>query len=248
MERAFGRVKERQSGSADHGQLWTLCLAKLIVDLQRKDWAESVARTKELLSATDDADAKHLLGIGLAILQCLAMPDDHDAANTLALEELPTSKRTPLEHFRASAVNWIRGKTAQEAFSFPVHPSSAPFEAFVIRLFIAGPLAHGQNLELGLDGAWAILPSGRRVSLSAKPAMRRLLMTLIEGHKAGAVLSTDELFERGWPGESVRGDSARNRVRVGLSRLRKAGFAELLERTPEGIRFRPSLEIVSAAS
>ena len=74
--------------------------------------------------------------------------------------------------------------------------------------------------------------------------MRRLLRALIEGHEAGVSLTTDELFERGWPNETIRADSARNRVRVALSRLRKAGFSEMLERTPDGMRLRPSLQIV----
>ncbi len=69
------------------------------------------------------------------------------------------------------------------------------------------------------------------------------MRVLLDAHESGHVLTTDQLFERGWPEESIRPESARNRVRVGLSRLRKAGFEGWLERTGEGIRLSSVLRV-----
>jgi hypothetical protein len=215
--------------------------------LNAENWSEAVTRTEQLLLAApeDDVESRLLLGIGLAITTRLETPSD---VTIPAVSDLPESGSWLLEQFRNATADWLAGTSARCAFSFSLRPTSTPLEASLMRAFIAGPVAYDARdaLELGLDAAWVVLPSGERLSLSAKPAMRRLLMALIEGHRIGASLTTDELFEGGWPKESIRSDSARNRVRVALSRLRKAGFAELLERTPDGMRLRPSLEIVLA--
>jgi hypothetical protein len=89
---------------------------------------------------------------------------------------------------------------------------------------------------LASDGSWLNPPGGERVELA--PRLRRLLAALIEHHRQhpGAALSLDELVARGWPGEKMDPESARNRVHVALTTLRGQGLRDLLVRDDSGYR------------
>jgi hypothetical protein len=94
----------------------------------------------------------------------------------------------------------------------------------------------GATFTLGRDGAWLEPPGGSRVDLA--PRLRRLLAALIDHHLArpGTAMSLDELVARGWPGEKMDPDSARNRVHVSLTTLRSLGLRDLLVRDESGYR------------
>ncbi len=59
----------------------------------------------------------------------------------------------------------------------------------------------------------------------------------------GRALSADELVAAGWPDERLRPDSARNRLQVALSTLRKLGLRPLLERSKGGYRLAPGVPL-----
>ncbi len=124
-------------------------------------------------------------------------------------------------------------RQSEISLTAPSNPTSLSFQAVLLR---SGYQAlSGQQrvrIRLGPDAAWAELPSGR-VSLTRRPLARRLLLGLLEGPEDG--LTTDQLFEVGWPDEQISHESARNRVRVALSRMRALGF--LLERVDGKVRF-----------
>jgi hypothetical protein len=80
------------------------------------------------------------------------------------------------------------------------------------------------------------LAAGRRVALGSRPVQARLLAVLVESHASEHCggLDTDTLIERVWPGEQMLQDSARNRLYVAISKLRKAGLEPFLGRDHQG--------------
>ncbi|MCR9159075.1 MAG: hypothetical protein ACE37F_09870 [Nannocystaceae bacterium] len=79
-------------------------------------------------------------------------------------------------------------------------------------------------------------------------AARRILATLVAAFETSPRphVSRDSLILAGWPDARRIDASARNRLNVELSRLRKAGLAEQLMREDEGYRLAGPLRVVTA--
>lgn len=87
---------------------------------------------------------------------------------------------------------------------------------------------------------------GRVLNLARRPVLGRLLDVLVRMHveEERRGLQTHELIERVWPGERIMFDAARNRLYVAISKLRKEGLGELLDRDAAGrYGLRPELAI-----
>lgn len=76
------------------------------------------------------------------------------------------------------------------------------------------------------DGSWFEV-SGKRVELGDKPLLSRLLGALASLRRAERVGVT-ELFVAGWPGETARLESQKNRVWVAIARLRALGLRDAM--------------------
>lgn len=247
-EEQLGHMAAQLKEGGDDVQRHMTHLAELILRLHQERWSHAATLTEEMLRTpyvTEESRA--ILGTGLAIAFAL------EKHNTRALTQIRSvaalgETAAPLDQFRRGVRSWLEGMPNEEPLR-PIRPTAQPIEATLIRAFLSAPQLqdHGQMLAVGLNGAWVELPDGRRLTLSSKPSMQRLILALVAAHPSGDPLSTDELFERAWPGESIRSESARNRVRVTLSRLRKAGFADLLERNGRGVRICPSVRIDTTA-
>ncbi|HEX4514299.1 MAG TPA: tetratricopeptide repeat protein, partial [Polyangiaceae bacterium] len=97
------------------------------------------------------------------------------------------------------------------------------------------------------SGEWFRTPSGEHVDLSQRPNLKRLLVSLML-HRVGASgepLSLAAVFRSGWPGERADDDSAANRARVAMARLRKLGLRDVLL-TKGGYYLDPSVRVVIA--
>ena len=101
------------------------------------------------------------------------------------------------------------------------------------------------------DGDWFDVPGGARVSCRHRTHLRRLLKALAHHRVAhpGEALHADDLFAVGWPGERIEARSARNRLKVAMSTLRKMGFGATLVGDRAGYRFKREIpvEVVEAA-
>ena len=97
-------------------------------------------------------------------------------------------------------------------------------------------LAAGRALLVAPGCARVRAPDRKKwADLSRRDAPRRILGTLVEHRLWGrGPVSLRELFEHGWPGEQIPWDSARNRVHVALSALRRLGLRELLVSVEDG--------------
>ncbi len=107
------------------------------------------------------------------------------------------------------------------------------------------PRAKEGELVVERDARWLSLPDGTRVGLASRHLARRLLLALVEQRllEPGARVSHATLLEAGWPGERMRSDSARNRLYVAVSTLRKLGLEGILESEPEGYRLDPDVPL-----
>ena len=96
-------------------------------------------------------------------------------------------------------------------------------------------------LFVGPQLRWIQVNNAARQRVSGRGPMRGMLSALLRIRDADvrAVLSRDELFEAGWPGQCVDERSRANRVYVALSSLRKLGLREALLHDGDGYRFAP---------
>jgi hypothetical protein len=86
------------------------------------------------------------------------------------------------------------------------------------------------------EGAWFEASPGRRVDLTSRPVMRRILSALIRARldDRRRPLRWVELTAAAWPGDRIIDAAARNRVRVMVSRLRELGMRRVLRSDAEG--------------
>ncbi len=106
----------------------------------------------------------------------------------------------------------------------------------------------GQRLKvnIGASGRWFLLPSGQRVSLERRRALRLILKALLDARveSSGRALTQPELLELGWPGEKVRHDAGTLRVYNALSTLRKLGLRDVLLSRDDGYLLDPKVDIL----
>jgi len=100
-------------------------------------------------------------------------------------------------------------------------------------------VATARTLVVGPDTAWFAF-GAEPVDLRKRAAPRRLLAALVE---AGALVSVEALVAAGWPGERLRPDAARNRLRVALAFLRSAGL-DAIESHEGGYRLSSEVAVV----
>jgi hypothetical protein len=131
-----------------------------------------------------------------------------------------------------------------------VDPTVAASSSDVRRaLRLVSRLATREHLEpstltIASRGRRARLPDGTVLDLMRRAAVRRILVVLAEAH--GEPSSADTLIAAGWPGERMRADAARQRLRTAIWTLRRLGFEHLLRTSDEGYLLDPSLAIAWA--
>ena len=105
----------------------------------------------------------------------------------------------------------------------------------------AGPGA-GRRYVLADQGRELIDPTGRRVALRGRRAVKGILRALAAA--APEILSVDDLFRAVWPGQVATHESARNRVYVSVSALRRLVGDTVVQSADSGYRLAPGVEIV----
>ena len=89
----------------------------------------------------------------------------------------------------------------------------------------------GARVMLVSDGAsWARV-GGAHIDLRRHRAPRRILCRLCERalERADAPVTVDELFEAGWPGETIRRPSRKKRVHTAIWTLRRLGLEDVVQ-------------------
>jgi predicted ATPase len=101
------------------------------------------------------------------------------------------------------------------------------------------------GLEVGADARWFRAPGGGRTPLDKHGSARRILGRLVAQRldRPGEALGADALFAAGWPGVTIRSESAQNRLYVALAKLRKLGLKLVLLRNDEGYLLDPRIAV-----
>lgn len=115
------------------------------------------------------------------------------------------------------------------------------------RLLAAGARRRASRLTLGPGATWFSVDDGPRVSLAQKRAQRAILAALVAAHARGERLPVDALVAAGWPGETMRGTSGRDRLYTAIATLRGAGLRDVLERTHDGYGVARAVHVVPSA-
>jgi hypothetical protein len=97
-------------------------------------------------------------------------------------------------------------------------------------------LPSGNELRVARDGSWFELPSGRRVHLGGRTALRLILSLLVDRttSRSHNVIASREIIDMVWPSEHLSKGDGRNRLHVALNTLRKMGLHDVLQRSSEG--------------
>lgn len=132
----------------------------------------------------------------------------------------------------------------------PASPAACRFEVrCALRLVGALELPKGgqPTLEISRSERWIRLGGHDIVSLGTRPILFRLVEALATRHAAGgAALDVEALTAIGWPGETILEKSARARVYVGISSLRKLGLQDAIEKGPDGYRLADAVLVIDA--
>jgi hypothetical protein len=105
-------------------------------------------------------------------------------------------------------------------------------------------------MDVGPECRWFRPPLGERYDFKRGKALRLMLEALVQKKLAapGAVLTVDELFSAGWPGEKALPEAAANRVYVNLSRLKDMGLRAHLLRRDDGYLLEPAMEVTRSTA
>ncbi|MGB0588637.1 MAG: hypothetical protein ACPGU1_03060 [Myxococcota bacterium] len=109
----------------------------------------------------------------------------------------------------------------------------------------AADTAQDQVIHVEREGRWFQVGVGPIAELGHRKPMRRILLGLARAREQspGRGMSTEAIFEAGWPGERATPDSARNRVYVTIRRLRSSGLEDVLLSDDSGYFLSPEMHI-----
>lgn len=169
--------------------------------------------------------------LSMHILALVAYALRGDRALALAqLERVRALRGIPPERAILPAIEAIA-----EGRPYVGPPATVRWERFLVRCAdrVAGP-----TLAVDPDGFGDVDLRRRRV-------LRRLWAALHDEAvtNPGGCLSAEQLVEAGWPGERISWDSARNRLHVSLSGLRKLGLGSTLQCEEAGWRLDPAVRL-----
>ncbi|HUS66667.1 MAG TPA: hypothetical protein VMZ28_19150 [Kofleriaceae bacterium] len=156
-----------------------------------------------------------------------------------------------LERARAlaggDAPPWLLDLLARVASHGADVPPVREVEPVAMRLARAVAAAGGAprpaRYVLSNGGRHLVGPTGARIDLGRRRAVPRILLALAAA--SPAALSVHELFEAAWPDQRATHESARNRVYVSLSTLRRLGAGDMVRSTEGGYRLAPGVEVVA---
>ena len=200
----------------------------------------------------DDVGDPTLRALSLGYLAtALATTGDLEGARaTLTLAELPGGAASSRELCAVAAAHVslasgdVEGARARlvelpaEPFGQHKRIAAALLSAAI---FKRAPPAHA----LVLSGTRLMLPGKGELELVRRPAALRVVTHLLERRLAepGAFVASSDLVLAGWPGERMKDEAAKNRLRVLVSFLRSAGLAAL-ESEKNGYRLTPDVPVL----
>ncbi len=159
-----------------------------------------------------------------------------------AMEAPADTLEAALSHLRKVLVEADEEGPYDEWHGLMWHHSIARFPDHLVAAYQRACVA------VGPEGAWLVNTEGKRIELAHRPYLHRLLAAFVDLHERddGGTLDTHTVFEHGWPGETVTFEAMKNRVYVGISKLRGFGLKPWLVSGPDGYFLSPDLLVVRA--
>lgn len=205
------------------------------------------AREAAALFAEDDFDAwPSTLQGGWTCLFLLRAWVDVAVANEGASAQT-SAAATRAAHERVE--RWAPAASTEAQRAQLEREASISADARIIRAWLRRVIAGRAAVEhpapalvLARNGAWFDAPGAQRCSLAHKSTARAILATLAE-HAAdapGQPVSSRRLIEAAWPGERMFAQSAKNRLQVAISALRKAGLSDWIVLRDHGYLLDPT--------
>jgi len=98
-----------------------------------------------------------------------------------------------------------------------------------------------RTLFVSRDGMCFRVSGGARIVLAAASPLRKILASIVAAHREGPrrSLSVAEIFDAGWEGANLDRHALANRVYCAISKLRRMGLGDVLNRTQTGYRLEP---------
>ncbi|NJK88034.1 MAG: hypothetical protein HC923_00655, partial [Myxococcales bacterium] len=103
----------------------------------------------------------------------------------------------------------------------------------------------GPVIEVDPSGAWFRGLDDSLVVCDRRPVLRRLVVELAKQRieRPGRPIPGNELFAAGWPDQRITPASAKNRLKVAVSTLRKMGLGTSIIGDRSGYRIDPRVPV-----
>lgn len=202
------------------------------IELAERQFDEIVERV-DAAGVRADAEAVRVLRGHVLLDKALRALEDDDAAGA---ERLIAGVRAIVDPVR---------ERMKDANALPSDEVRFAFRTLERRLDSMRP---DRRLTVAADGSWFIPPSGERVEVGTRKALRALLRAFAEARQGDdvRVLDQDALVSAAWPGERIRHQAASNRLKVALSTLRSIGLRDVLETCEDGYRIDTKVDVIIA--
>jgi hypothetical protein len=104
---------------------------------------------------------------------------------------------------------------------------------------------HVRPFTIHAHGDWFEGREGKRVDLSRRRSLQRILARLVQNRREAPdeSLSLEDIVAVGWPGERMLARSARARAHVSMCRLRKMGLRDVIVNRQGGYAIDPDVDI-----
>jgi predicted ATPase len=179
-------------------------------------------RERALFLAAESVISAALGRDGAASLRAArALIDEHDGATS-------------------AAVDVLAGSAPREVGALEVRLARRVLEA----ASGASPLAD-RVWSIASDGSWFAAAEGAERVAVASETGRRILEALLRARteRPGRTVAHDRLITLAWPGERMSPRAGRNRLKVGVSKLRAQGLRELIQTGPGGYYLATSQDV-----
>ncbi|MFK7990795.1 MAG: hypothetical protein AB8I08_32545 [Sandaracinaceae bacterium] len=231
-----------------------------VVALLRSEVGEALAALDRGRSHAATTDREPMLDALLSHYNVLALAtlgDLEPVVAAIAAHEAPDSVAM---RFLAKTHGWVEGAVRAPS---PAHRerlialgADAPTYAHArLTLRLLQQLAGGSSTRadrLCIDaGRRRVWMDGRVETRFVKGSAEWRILLALAAHRASdapGALTSATLLESGWPGARLTPSSARNRLHVALSALRKRGLRDVLIRHPDGYALSRLVSVVHLAS
>lgn len=209
--------------------------------------AGSAARAAELYAAAEGPLERAEVGferltaayLAIALARSHGAPEGVAAALDRGAVRVASSENPLIHAAHTCLADVARGGSGTAGAS--AHGSSSD----VRRAARLGASGAEPPLRIDREGRTVVLPSGARVDLSRKGAVRRVLVALARARvdAPSRALSLDELVAAGWPGERLLAEAAQKRAYTAIWALRASIFGERLLTRDDGYLVDPALPL-----